>query len=266
MSAENGRLTIVHVSDVHATHEQPLFDRIDPVARVDALARYLVAAHVTPEAIVVTGDIAHRGHAAAYPRIAAALERLGEALDAPVLTALGNHDDPQAATALPGHAEGHESVTDVHGLRIVVLDSSTGALGHAQLERLASTLAEPAPLGTVLALHHPPVPSPLPTLSRQGLADADALLEVVSGTDVRAVLAGHFHHPLVAHARGVVVSVAPALSYHQVMSAGPERVAGHDTPMLSLVHVTSDGVSTAAIGLVEPEPIFSQPVPTLATH
>lgn len=260
MSAETGRLTIVHVSDVHATHGGPLFDRIDAVARVDALGDYLLDASVTPEAIVVTGDIVHRGHPSAYPRIAEALDRLGARLDAPVLTTLGNHDDAEASKALTGHERSHEAVATIGGLRIVTLDSSTGSLGTAQLDRLATTLAEPAELGTVLALHHPPVQSPLPSLARQGLADADALLDAIASSDVRIVLAGHFHHPLVAHVRGIVVSVAPALSYHQVMSAGPEHVAGHDTPMFSLLHVTPDGVSTAAIGLDEPAPIFTQPV------
>ncbi len=259
MSVATGRLTIVHVSDVHGVEGGLLFDAVDPLDRLARLGDHLELAHVTPEAIVVTGDLAHRGHPGAYPAIRDALAHLGARLDAPVVTTLGNHDHPEASRVLPGHETRHHGVVDADGLRIVRLDSSTGALGAAQLAWLAAELATPAPHGTVVAVHHPPIASPLPSLDGQALADADALLDVVAGTDVRVVLAGHYHHPASATVRGVNVSVAPSLAYHQRMHAGLAGIAGHDTSMFSLVHLTHDGVQTASVSLTEPAPIFTIP-------
>ncbi|WP_144721793.1 metallophosphoesterase family protein [Agrococcus jejuensis] len=262
MSVASGRLTIVHVSDVHGVEHGLLFGAVDPLDRLARLADHLELAHVTPEAIVVTGDLAHRGHAGAYPAVAAALERLGERLGAPVVTTLGNHDDAEASRVLPGHEASHHGVVDADGLRIVRLDSRSGALGAAQLDWLREVLATAAPLGTVVALHHPPIASPLPGLAGQHLADADALLELLEGTDVRAVLAGHYHHPASATVRGLTVSVAPSLAYHQRMHAGLDGIAGHDTSMFSLVHLLHDGVQTASVSLTEPAPIFTIPIPS----
>lgn len=54
----------------------------------------------------------------------------------------------------------------LNGLRVIALDTSVpgfhhGELGADRLEWLAGEPATPAPDGTILALHHPPVPSVL---------------------------------------------------------------------------------------------------------
>lgn len=260
MSRESGRLTVLHISDVHATADGRLYDRVDGVARLRAVGDYARDAGVTPEAIVVTGDLIERGNPGAYPRLERALDALEQAAGVPVLTVLGNHDDPHAALGMRRHSDGHHRIEHVSGLRFALLDSSRGRLGTAQLAWLREQLREPYGEGTVVALHHPPLGSPLPALAKAGLADADALLEALSGTDVLAVLAGHFHHSLSATLRGVPISVGPALAYHQVMNAGPDLVAGHDQAMFSLVHLLPGGVAATSVSLDSPSPLFTQPV------
>src|SRR3546814_17269213 len=69
-----------------------------------------------------------------------------------------------------GLAPTQEPVTgvwDLGGLRLVALDSTVPGWHHgdvdaAQLAWLRGVLAEPAPLGTLLALHHPPLPTHIP--------------------------------------------------------------------------------------------------------
>jgi len=56
-------------------------------------------------------------------------------------------------------------VHDVHGLRIIAINSNVegrlhGSVDDVQLTWLRSALEVPAPHGTVLVLHHPPVPTP----------------------------------------------------------------------------------------------------------
>ncbi|MEV1295022.1 metallophosphoesterase [Pseudonocardia sp. NPDC049635] len=259
MSRESGRLTVLHLSDVHATAGDLLYGAVDGLERLRLVGSYVRRTGITPEVVVVTGDLVQRGHWVAYPALREALDDLAVSTGAPVLTAIGNHDDPVAARTLTGHRDGHHRTVLAGGLRVVLLDSSSGELGEVALARLRAELRTPAPEGTVVALHHPPLGSPLPTLARAGLRDADALLAAVAGTDVRAVLAGHFHHPLSATLRGVFVSVGPSLAYHQIMDAGPDRVGGHDLAMFSLVHLHADGAAATGMALHSPAPLFTSP-------
>ncbi|GAA2185446.1 phosphodiesterase [Leucobacter alluvii] len=260
MSRRTGRFTVLHVSDLHATESGLLYDAVDGLGRLERVGDYALATGITPEAVVITGDLIERGNAGAYAAVARACDRLQDRLAAPVLTVLGNHDDPIAAHALPGHARAHIGAHLVDGVRVVRLDSRTGRIDADQLEWLASELAAPAERGTVVALHHAPLGSPLPALRRQGLRNAEELLHVLDGSDVRAILAGHFHHGLTASMHGIPIFVGPSLAYHQVMNAGPDAVAGHDSPMFSLVQFTSEGVSASTIALHSPEPLFTQSI------
>lgn len=260
MSRESGRLTVVHITDVHASTGDLLYGVIDGSSRLDAVGEYLRATGVTPEAVVITGDLVQRGHPEAYADVSAAVARLERTVDAPVYTVLGNHDIPDAARALPGHENGHTRVTYAADLRFVLLDSSTGELGATQLAWLAEQLAEPHGSGTIVALHHPPLASPLPTLAKAGLRDAAAFVETLQGTDVRTVLCGHFHHALAAEVRGIPVSVGPSLAYHQVMNAEPGTVSGHDLAMFSLVHVTADAVVATSVSLQPTDRLFTATV------
>ncbi|MEB4614408.1 metallophosphoesterase [Leucobacter sp. M11] len=265
MSAESGRFTVLHLSDVHATETGLLYGRVDGLGRLRDVAEYARCSGITPEAVVITGDLAQRGNPGAYPAIAAACAQLEAAVAAPVYTVIGNHDDPVAARALPGHEAGHDRVHLHERFRFVLLDSHRGELSPEQLGWLRAVLAEDHGEGTILALHHAPMGSPIPTLQKQGLRNAAGFLDALGGSDVRLILAGHFHHPLSASVRGLPVQVAPSLAYHQVMNAGPDAVAGHDAPMFSLVQFTDEGVRATSLSLHTPDPLFVSPVSHPAT-
>ncbi|MGO1839968.1 MAG: metallophosphoesterase [Candidatus Microbacterium stercoravium] len=261
MSRATGRLTVLHISDVHATEEGLLYDAVDGIARLRAVGEYVDRAQITPEAVLVTGDLVQRGNAGAYPRVRDELAMLEQTVAAPVLSVIGNHDDPDAARALRGHERGHCRTVTIDALRVILLDSSTGELGAPQRDWLAGELSRAHGSGTLIALHHPPLGSPLPTLAKAGLRDAEQFLDVIDGTDVRGVLAGHFHHPLAAHLRGIPVSVGPSLAYHQVMDAFPDRISGHDRAMFSIVHLHDDAITATSVALESPSPLFSSSVP-----
>ena len=103
---------------------------------------------------------------------------------------LGNHDD---VALLRAHLLGRDAepgpldeVVRIGALRVVGLDSSVpgedhGELDDAQLEALADELAEPAPDGTVLAVHHPPIWSTTPMSELVALRDPQRLAEVIRG-------------------------------------------------------------------------------------
>lgn len=265
MSAASGRRTILHLSDVHATHAGLLYGTVDGIARLDQVGRYAIEAGVTPEAIVVTGDLIERGHVDAYPALGAAFDRLSATLSAPVLAVAGNHDTAAAAallggagTALAPGSLSADRIVHVGDVRFALLDSADASLHPQQLDRLRAALAEPFGIGTVVALHHPPLPSPLPSLAKQSLANGDALMELLAGTDARLVLAGHFHHPMWASQHGIPISVGPSLVYQQVMDALPGTVAGDGEAMFSLVHLTEATASASSVRLTSPAPLFTK--------
>lgn len=265
--------TLVHVSDVHATRHGELYGSIDGLARLRAVGDWVLGRQLDIDGILITGDLIERGHTDAYPALARELERLERLLGVPVLTTLGNHDDPDAATAaLPGYAPGqpaYRAVT-VGELRILLLNSAAGELGPAQLDWLAAELdaaVAAAPAATLIALHHPPLPSPMPALAHAHLRDAEPLLQLADRARVRGILAGHYHHATAALSGSTYVSVAPALAYQQVMFAGDLLVSGFDQAMLSLLRVTADTIAASTVHLTHPAPAFSMAVrPTASTR
>jgi len=213
----------VQVSDAHVPADGFLFDRVDACARVQASVEMMAAAGCSPDVLVLSGDLVDRAEAKAYirlrPVIDAALQRFG----AELLVAPGNHDD---VGLLRAHLLGREpergpldEVVSVGGLRLIGIDSSVpdevhGELDDAQLEALAAELAEPAPDGTVLVVHHPPIWSTTPMSELVALREPQRLAAVIRGTDVRLVLSGHTHRVSAGTLAGVPVWVSPATGSH----------------------------------------------------
>lgn len=213
---------IGHVSDSHFTAGGTMHDVLRPAATYSAALTALEGGGIPLDALVHTGDVADAGEPDAYVAARSVTAETTDRTGWPVLWAAGNHDvrDAMAEHLLgePPASEPLDRVVDVRGLRLVAVDTSIpgrveGGLDGEQLQRLREVLAEPAEHGTVLAMHHPPVPVEVTGLQRLHLTGQEALADVVAGTDVRAILAGHLHYATSAVFAGVPVFVAPALAY-----------------------------------------------------
>src|SRR5262249_22436832 len=149
------------------------------------------------------GDLVDKGEPDAYRKLRAVVEPFAADLGAELVWVMGNHDNRAELRRLlldeaPSMAP-LDRVRMVDGLRIVTLDTSVpghhhGEISDSQLAWLAGQLAIPAPDGTILALHHPPIPSVLDLAVTVELRDQAALGRVLKGSDVRAILAGHLHY------------------------------------------------------------------------
>ena len=209
------QVTIVQVTDPHigATWSA------SPDA---ALQRALDAARAAlgraPDALLVTGDVASTPTAGEYD---AAVKLLAE-LDAPVLVIPGNHDDRDlmaSAFGLTPASGGHLSWARRFGaLRIVGLDTVVpgeggGSVDAARLAWLRETLAAEPDTPTLLAMHHPPVLTGVPSLDAIAIPELEraALSEVLAGAPaVRRVTAGHVHRALSAAVGPTPVMTVPS--------------------------------------------------------
>ncbi|WP_116953425.1 metallophosphoesterase family protein [Jiangella endophytica] len=238
---------ILHLSDTHVTASG--FDEYG-VNTISALERILHdARHVQDiDLVLVTGDVADDGSVEGCLGVRERVGAFAERRAVPHVYTTGNHDDRTAFAEVfgSGHLDhrgdqyadakinGPEcaAVSMRDGVRIVTLDSlipgqTHGRLSTAQLEWLAGLLAEPAPAGTVIALHHPPVHvSTSAFVVAAGLHDAAQLGAIIAGTDVMAVLCGHYHLQLSGNLAGIPVWVTPGVVTRIDLTAPGHLVRG----------------------------------------
>lgn len=249
---------IAHLSDPHLTAAGELYNGvIDADAAVDRAVEVLrhYARQVGPfDALVVSGDLTDTGDPDAYRRLRSATEGVASQ----VIWVIGNHDlRPVFHTELVGvRADAGPQVRshDVAGLRVIALDSTIPGAGHGrldadQLAALRGQLGTPAPHGTLVVLHHAPLPAPSTLLSyfaleresRRGLADA------IAGTDVRMVLAGHHH----LAQSGMLGSIPVTVAGSTAIRTDPLAPAGHERTIqagsLTIVDVYADTVTTSVV-------------------
>ena len=244
---------VAHLSDTHLlAGDRRQYGAIDTVAHFRAAFDRLARLDPSPQALVFTGDLADLGEPDAYRGLRDLVEPFAAEIGAQVVWCMGNHDERAAySRELFGEESDapQDRVYDVAGLRIVSLDTSVpgwhhGEITDSQLDWLRAVLATPADQGTILALHHPPIPSPLvPAAEIIELRETERLATALGGTDVRAILGGHYHFTSHSTFAGIPVSVAAATCY-AVDTAPVDRlisaVDGHQA--FNVVHVYDDRV------------------------
>ncbi len=259
---------LLHLSDTHLLAPRDgapgrLYDRVDSAAHLARLFAELQASRGRPEAIVFTGDLADKGEPGAYELLRSIVEPAAARLGAQVIWAMGNHAERGAfRERLFGEVPTSrpvDRVYDVNGLRVITLDTSVpgehwGAVTPAQLDWLAEELSAPASHGTILAMHHPPLPAVLDLAVTVELREQSSLAEVVDGSDVRAILAGHLHYSSSGVFAGIPVSVASATCYTQdldvdVRGATRGTRARDGAQAFNLVHVYPDTVLHSVVPL-----------------
>lgn len=254
--------TIIHLSDPHFLAggaslagrfavEETFSRTLDAVRAVDP----------APAAIVITGDLTDLGEPDAYRRLRQAVEPVAEALGCPIVWVAGNHDErPALRQGLLDADPTEEPVTgvwDLDGLRLIALDTSVpgwhhGDIGGAQLAWLSETLSRPAEHGTLLAMHHPPLPSHLPLFDILELRHQDELADVIRGSDVRGILAGHLHYSANGTFAGIPVSVASATCYTMNLARPAADVNGMDAAQsFQLVHVRPETITHTVVPVTD---------------
>jgi 3',5'-cyclic AMP phosphodiesterase CpdA len=262
-----GTLRILHLSDTHLTGDGALHQgSVDTTA---ALESVLDRIDGVPGIglVVVSGDVSEDGSPESY---AALVERVGgwaERHGAALVAVPGNHDLREGFRQVltNGHVLGEGGRPLMHtmeyhpptapvwgqslvvGRRIVTVDTSVpgagyGEISEASLDRLRAALdGEHAPHGTVVVLHHPPLPGPTALHAALQLRNPGALADVIRGSDVRVVLAGHYHHHFAGSLAGVPVLVAPGVANDTDVTGPYDEEAAYVDAGALVVDVAEDG-------------------------
>lgn len=238
-------LRILHLSDTHLYGDGRLhYGLVDTLAALDrVLARAGEADAV--DLVVASGDLSDDGSVASYRLLRDRLEPWAAERGAAIAYAMGNHDLPDAFEDVLGP---RETVLEIGGFRVVTVDTTVaragyGRIGAERLERLRVALSEPSANGTVVVLHHPPVPPTTGLFDTLRLIDPQPLLDVCSASDVRLILAGHYHHALVTEAgpRGIPVVVAPAVANTTDVLWPPPRERAERGASFALIQLPVEG-------------------------
>lgn len=238
---------LVQLSDLHVGGD---WAAPDPAAGVASAVRSVLSMPEPPDAVLVSGDLADHGDAAEYEQV---LELLSP-LRVPLYVLPGNHDDRAALRrhfGLPGAAdEPVHYAADLGALRLVVLDSTLpgedpGELGAEQLAWLDAELASHPETPTLMALHHPPVPTGIRICDESSLAAADrrALGETIARYPaVRGIVGGHVHRAITGRLAGRPVVTVPSTYVQTQLTFGAgDTGLADDDPAGYGVHAVLDG-------------------------
>jgi 3',5'-cyclic AMP phosphodiesterase CpdA len=227
-------MRILHVSDLH------IGARDDPILE-QALAGLID--RVSPEFLIASGDLTHRGRREQHQRAAAFLRRL----ELPVLAVPGNHDIPYSFPArftTPWREFEREWQTTEPefagpGVHVVGINSvrpwrhQSGGVSDAQLERATVKLGRAAPGALrIVALHHQMIGAPWRS-RKKPVAHRNHVLGRLVDSGAELIVGGHIHQGTVSErhefevitgdARGVVVSIAPGLGQPRPKRRGEAR-------------------------------------------
>jgi 3',5'-cyclic AMP phosphodiesterase CpdA len=225
---------ILHLSDLHfGTREDPEIE--------SALTALL--ARTSPELIVASGDLTHRGRREQHERAASFLRGFG----LPLLAIPGNHDIPYTFPARFTRTfaeferlwETTEPIYRSERLHIVGLNSvrawrhQSGGLRQHQLDHAARLLGEAAEGALrIVTFHHHLIGAPWRS-RKKPVARRNHVLAFLVEAGAELILAGHIHQAAVAErhefevvsgdVRGVTVSIAPGLGQPRPDRRGEAR-------------------------------------------
>jgi 3',5'-cyclic-AMP phosphodiesterase len=246
MGNDRAPFLLLQISD---THIGANWDGVDPDESLLRAVEAILSLPDKPDALLVSGDLTDNGAPDEYRRVRELLAPLE--LTPHVIP--GNHDlrgPLREAFGLPG--EGEEPVSyavDLGPLRLICLDSTVpgaegGSLDGGRIEWLDAALAEDAETPTVIALHHPPLHTQIPTFERIGLApdSCTALAEVVArNPQVKRIVAGHVHRSIVAELSGRAVVTVPSTYLQAALDFTSPKLEMRPDPPGFALHALRDG-------------------------
>jgi 3',5'-cyclic-AMP phosphodiesterase len=241
---------VVQLSDLHVGATWASADPLEGLKHAIASVHTL---GVSPDAILISGDLADHGTDAEYAQAASVLS----GLSVPVHVLAGNHDRRDALRrhfdvgGEPGAAIQYSVFCGP--VRFVIVDSThpgedRGELDAERLAWLDHSLAAYPNTMTLVAMHHPPLATDVPAWDEFAIPATDRrALEELLGRhpQVVRVLAGHLHRALTGEIAGRPLLIAPSTYVQERLRFGSGQLQLTDEPPGYLVHSFQDGTVTS---------------------
>jgi 3',5'-cyclic-AMP phosphodiesterase len=223
-------MLIAQITDTHVQMPGGLLDRnYDTAANLERAVHHLNAMTPRIDVVLLTGDAVDAGTPGEYAR----LREILSGLQAPLFVIPGNHDERDAMRRafepdgyLP-HAGFLQYTLEDWPVRLIALDTLIagehgGRLCDTRLQWLAARLREAPDRPTVIFMHHPPFRTGLAVMDAMGFDGADALARVVEANpQVRQIIAGHIHRPIMTRFGGTIASVCPSTAQQAALDLRP---------------------------------------------
>ena len=202
---------MLHITDLHLRAEpQATLLGVDTDHSLRAVLRQALS-EATPDAVLVTGDIAHDPERAAYRRF---VRIMNEHVVAPYLCVAGNHDVAGAMAQLLEPSE-----LTLPGWRLVALDSHVDDTPQADVsaadwDRLQAAIRATDDRWVLVATHHPPVRVDCPWLDKDRIKNGGELLEsLAEHPSVKGMVFGHAHQVVETEYRNIALLGTPSTCF-----------------------------------------------------
>lgn len=216
-------ITFAQITDLHVTTlDDPFESKERNDVRLKQVLETIHALQPRPAAIIVSGDLVDRGEEREYVE----LKKIFDLVKIPLYLGMGNHDLRQPFMRLFNpplyEVDGDGFVqyeVDFGDIRMVMIDTldeghESGAFCEKRARWLKKTLNRRPNMPTMIALHHPPVPSGIHWMdAREAQGWQKRLANVVKDRkQVRTMMCGHLHRAFHSSFANQIVSCSPATS------------------------------------------------------
>jgi Icc protein len=219
-------VAVLQLTDLHLFADP--WQRFNDVDTRDSFHRVLAHArqhYEPPDAILLTGDLAHDGRPETYRYISDALN----VFSVPVFCTLGNHDDPEAARSIyPSQSVSMDDHCLLGSWQVILLDSNhhpvpgdyQGEVSESELRRVSRLTGEYPDRWTLIATHHN-----LPEHRDRGVAvevrnHQQVMQHLERLGSVKLVISGHVHQEFLIVQNGVCYLSTPATGYQSTSKSG----------------------------------------------
>jgi 3',5'-cyclic AMP phosphodiesterase CpdA len=243
----------IHLTDTHliANAADDLYGS-NPKERLKQAVQHILRRQANAQAVVITGDLTHFGHAQAYEHL---LECLAP-FPMPVYPVLGNHDDRETFkrhfSSVARDENGFVQYTaDFAGYRAIFLDTNEpgvhwGVFCARRAAWLRTRLQE-TDKPVLLFMHHPFFPVGIPALDFISLRQPEIFLSAIAGHErrIQHVFFGHIHRPICGAYRGISYSTLRGTNHQTALELdGPADliVGSHEQPQYGVVLLNEDQV------------------------
>jgi 3',5'-cyclic-AMP phosphodiesterase len=239
-------MLIAQITDTHVQMPGGLLDRnYDTAGNLERAVRHLNQLTPQPDLVLLTGDTVDAGSPDEYGR----LREILSTLNGPLYVIPGNHDEREAMRRafsgegyLPREGFLHYTVED-WPVRLIALDTVIpgepgGSLCDARMQWLAARLREAPDRPSVIFMHHPPFRTGLTVMDGMGFGGAAALARLVKANpQVRQIVSGHIHRPIVTSFGGTIASVCPSTAQQAALDlrADPYLAVVMEPPAATLL-------------------------------